>query len=59
MSKPDYTFLIDQQANDPVTARFPRTMKEAFGPYESGGMRDDDLFCDSWECGVIIFVVRK
>lgn len=32
MNRPDYAFLLDETAsNDHITARFPRTSREAFG----------------------------
>lgn len=34
MSRADYGFLLDEsQSSDPITARFPRTARQAFGHY--------------------------
>lgn len=31
-ARPDWSFMLDEsQSNDPITARFPRTAREAFG----------------------------
>jgi hypothetical protein len=27
---------------DPITHRYPRTLEEAFGPYERGNIQEDD-----------------
>lgn len=40
MNRTDYSFLLDEQAcDDPITARFPRTSREAFGPHAYTPMR--------------------
>ena len=40
MNRKDYTFLItESQSNDQVTARFPRTAREAFGHHDYAPMR--------------------
>lgn len=34
MNRADYAFLLDEsQSSDPITARFPRTARQAFGHY--------------------------
>lgn len=34
MNRADYGFLLDEsQSSDPITARFPRTARQAFGHY--------------------------
>lgn len=36
MNRADYAFLLDEsQSRDPITARFPRTTREAFGHYDA------------------------
>lgn len=40
MNRNDYTIMIDEsQSSDPVTARFPRTAREAFGHHDYAPMR--------------------
>lgn len=40
MNRPDYAFMLNEsQSSDPVTARFPRTAREAFGHHAYAPMR--------------------
>lgn len=57
MNRPDYGFLLDEsQSNDPITARFPRTLREAFGPYSTAPMRRDINFIYRAPRGWTVFV---
>lgn len=39
MNRPDYGFLLNESAcQDEITARFPRTAREAFGHYNGAPM---------------------
>lgn len=40
MNRTDWSFMLDEsQSSDPVTARFPRTAREAFGHHAYAPMR--------------------
>ena len=40
MNRSDYAFMLNEsQSSDPVTARFPRTAREAFGHHAYAPMR--------------------
>lgn len=57
MNRTDYTFLLDEsQSSDPITARFPRTSREAFGPYADEPLRRDIHFVYNAPRGWTIFV---
>lgn len=57
MSRTDYTFLLNEsQSNDPITARFPRTAREAFGPYADEPLRRDIHFTYVAPRGWTVFV---
>lgn len=57
MNRPDYGFLLDEsQSNDPITARFPRTAREAFGHYAHAPLRRDINFVYHAPRGWTVFV---
>ena len=55
--RPDYGFLLDEsQSSDHITARFPRTSREAFGHYSDEPLRDDIHFVYNPPRGWAVFV---
>lgn len=63
MTRTDWTFMLDQpeQPRDELTACFPRTARQAFGPYyRTGPLRGSISFLPclrfGW-CGVLAIVL--
>ena len=70
MNRPDYAFLLDETAsNDPITARFPRTSREAFGHHSQPRLSHDITFLPRQRGGwlaiaavvaaLIVFAIRN
>ena len=58
MNRTDYCFLLDEsQSSDHITARFPRTSREAFGPYAAEPLRRDIRFVYNAPRGWTVFVL--
>lgn len=58
MIRNDYAFMIDEsQSSDPITARFPRTSREAFGHHSQPAFGSDLSFLPRHRGGWIGVVV--
>lgn len=58
MNRPDWSFMLDEQAcDDHITARFPRTSREAFGHYSQPQLEHHITFLPRQRGGWIALAV--